>query len=91
MINILKDGYKKTFYHKCSNCATDFSYTVEDTRKEEKPYLHKTKVVNCPRCGDKQIAFFNENQENAFGGNPIEYGLQNCCCCDTNEESVVDE
>lgn len=86
MINILKDGYKKTFYHKCLNCATDFSYTVEDVKNEKQPYSLYMKAVDCPRCGEKQLVLFNENQNNAFCGNPTAYGLQNCCCCDTNEE-----
>lgn len=80
MIDIIKNGNEKTFYHRCYSCATNFSYQLEDVRQDEEMPDYNSKIVNCPSCGEKQSISFYENQRYAFCDNLSRYNMFPCCC-----------
>jgi uncharacterized protein with PIN domain len=63
MIKIVKYGHEKEFFARCLECATDFTYTLEDvkeTAKEgETPPISEILAypfVVCPVCGERVSA-----------------------------------
>lgn len=65
MTQIILDGKDKVFYTKCLNCATEFTYQLEDVQTEETEYSisMKVKTVICPSCGEKESAMLLTKEE----------------------------
>lgn len=57
---IIKKGCDKIFYHKCTRCATDFSYQSEDVYLDAFSRI----TVECPCCEDEQKIYFEERKPN---------------------------
>lgn len=64
MVKITSNGKTKTFYTKCSNCATEFEYQLSDVKEEteEIPFL-TGKSVKCPVCESEEIATLLTKEE----------------------------
>lgn len=81
MKTIIKNGYEKVFCCRCSNCATDFTYTIEDisTGYPDKALLEDIEqpIVECPVCKANISASMisKEDEEKYNKSCPISYGL----------------
>lgn len=64
MVKILKNGYKKTFIQKCSECSTDFIYQRFDVKTRKGYSEQLSYYIQCPECHATLRATFNEYNEN---------------------------
>ena len=63
MIKIIKNGREKEFIARCLECATDFTYTLDDVKETfkegETPPISEIldyPFVVCPVCGNRVAA-----------------------------------
>ena len=54
MIKIIANGKEKVFKQRCNNCATDFTYMLEDVK--EYNYCSDKDII-CPVCGESMTAY----------------------------------
>lgn len=60
MVKILKNGYEKVFYQRCSECLTDFVYQRYDVKTGKGYSTQFTYHIQCPKCHATLDALFNE-------------------------------
>lgn len=63
MIKVIKNGREKEFFARCFECATDFTYTLDDVKETfeegETPPINELldyPFVVCPVCGARRRA-----------------------------------
>lgn len=59
MINVVVNGHYKVFYAKCSSCASELDYTLDEVKEEKIGEFVKVKhkYIICPICGQKVDAY----------------------------------
>lgn len=78
-MKIIKNGKEKEFFVKCCECATEFTYKLEDIFDGKIGEL-EYKVVKCPVCGNNECATLFTEEEFAFYKNLPHYSYFGCKC-----------